>query len=845
MARLLRKTPPRQGEEEAPSGAWLEVREKFKHFKALLEANNRVLKLMSDLEEKAQGEYLFDTAYIRSSLDCLRQGIGEIANDMVALGGEKYRALHTQYRLILDRIDRRVPGAAAIPLDDFIIPLSEVGAERALSVGSKSAQLGEMKTRLGLPVPEGFAVSTWAYRHFIESSGLQERIDRRLRSLNVKQQEDLQRASREIQELFAATPVPADLAQALEDALADLLRRIRQPRVSLRSSAVGEDAHLSFAGQYATFLNIQPQEMVARYRDVLAGKYTPQAIYYLLSQRAADADTAMGVCCLEMIDSAVSGVVYTHDPLAPSADWMLVSAIYGLGKYLVDGTLTPDLYKVSRSEGKLLTSTPARKPVRLVLKTEGGVVGQVVPLELQNRLSLDDATVERLAGYARQVEQHYCSPRDIEWAIDGEGRLVFLQCRPLRVMECRDTQVDIDLSGRRVLARGTTLCPGAGGGKIYQIRTGGDWEGVPDGAVLVAAHPMPSLVTTLGKVAALVAEVGGTASHIATLAREFRVPMVAGVTGAGELKAGMMVTVDATSGSVYEGYDEELIAARRREGGAFEHMAIYDLLRGLLGDITPLTMLDPSRPGFTAENCRTLHDITRFAHQKGMEEMCGSARLASLSGGAARRLKSDIPLQIEILFLDRRSSDAIGGKWVDERVLDGTPMQAFWGGVREVGWHYVLPSGRTGPLATGVADGERQDYSTLSQAIISREYMVLSLRMGYHLTTVETMCCDEPEKNYIRIQQKGGGATLQRRIWRVRLLGDILSSLGFENRSEGDFLDAILPYQSCPANCDRLRQVGRLMILTKQLDMALSNEAMMEWYAKDIRRQMGIEATSG
>jgi pyruvate,water dikinase len=462
---------------------------------------------------------------------------------------------------------------------------------------------------------------------------------------------------------------------------------------------------------------------------------------------------------------------------------------------------------------------------------------------LQRRLSLEDAEVERLAGYAREILKHYRNPRDIEWAIDREGKLFFLQCRPLRVMECGARQTEMDTRGLQVAARGTTVCPGAGGGRIYQVRTSADLEGIPDGVVLAAAHPFPGLVTVMGRVAALVTEVGGTASHTATLAREFGVPTLAGVAGASEMAAGMMVTVDATDGVIYEGFCEELINARRREGKTFAHTAIYDMLRGLLSDISPLTMIDPSSSEFRAENCRTLHDITRYAHQKGMEEMFDSARLAGSGKGASRRLRSVIPLQVEVIYLDKELP--VGGErgWVAEEELESPPMQAFWGGIREQGWHNVLTNdtnGQGGSMATGVADGERNDFSTFSQAILSREYMVLSLRMGYHLTTIEAMCSDAPGKNYVRMQQKGGGASRERRMWRVKLLGDILAALGFDNQSEGDFLDAIFPYQECRVNLDMLKQLGKVTILTKQLDMALSNEAMVEWYGDDIKRKLGL-----
>jgi len=167
------------------------VQDKFTDFLEILDNNNRVLKIIGDMEEKSQGEYLFDINYIRSSLSEIRTGVRDIIDGMISLGGEPYAALKASYEKIDAEIDRILPESRPVEKDEFTIPFEELGHERAWSVGSKNAQLGEMKSQLQLPAPEGFAISAWAYRHFVDANQLRSRIDLLLRNGNSNRREYL------------------------------------------------------------------------------------------------------------------------------------------------------------------------------------------------------------------------------------------------------------------------------------------------------------------------------------------------------------------------------------------------------------------------------------------------------------------------------------------------------------------------------------------------------------------------------------------------------------------------------------------------------------------------------
>jgi len=455
------RTLSETGRREA-DGEFHALRDRFANFLALLEKNNQVLTVIADMEEKAQGEHLFDLNYLRASVADIQSGVDAIIGRLIALGGEAYEPLRARCRAIDAEVEALLAGQRPIPQDDYTIPFDALGRNRALSVGSKNAQLGELKGRLGLPVPDGFAISAWAYKRFVDANDLQARITQRISSIDIKQYDDLLRVSQEIRTMIEECPVPLDVVDAIWSSYAALIERASPRSVSLRSSAIGEDTLFSFAGQYSSFLNVRPDELVDRYRAVLASKFTPQAIYYFLSHALSESELAMSVSCVAMVDAVASGVAYSRDPVHPGEDAVLVSAIFGLGQYLVDGTLTPDLFRVSRADGAVLESRIARKPVRLVMHAEGGTVEEPVPDAEQQTPSIGLDHLRALARYAVRIETHCGCPQDIEWAVDRDGRLFLLQSRPLRIVQPEPAAPLPDLSGVPVICRGgLTVSPGA------------------------------------------------------------------------------------------------------------------------------------------------------------------------------------------------------------------------------------------------------------------------------------------------------------------------------------------------------------------------------------------------
>jgi pyruvate,water dikinase len=820
------------------------LQEKFSVFQELLENHNKALRVISQLEERHQKGRLEGFHAVWEDFVRIQEQVRETIERMIQLGGRQYDPLRDGFATIVRQIEGLLPGGRPAPEDDYVIPFSSLDRTRTFSVGSKAANLGEIKSKLGLPVPDGFAISAWAYEHFLKVNQLHERIKSLLTDVRIRRYEDLEIVGGDIRELVEFRDVPQDLAEAIYAGFEALSHRSKATRFALRSSAAEEDTSFSFAGQYVTFLNVRRDDLLDRYKKIIGSKFTPSAISYLLRHSLSEMELGMGVICMEMVDAVASGVVYTRDPLKPSEDYLLVNSIFGLGSYLVEGMLTPDTFHLAREDCTLLFSRAARKPVKLVMRPEGGIEELSVPPEDQTRPSINEEQLRRLGGFACKLEEHYGEPQDIEWAMNGEGKLFVLQTRPLKVLKPKIHIRIPDGCTPTILAEGgTPVCFGIGIGPIHHISSVEDMESVPEGAVLITPNPSPKLVAVMDRINALVTLVGGTASHLATLARELSVPTIAGLSSATDIPQGHHVTVDASDGIIYDGNHPEWVPEEKEEVATSLGSGLAeDVLNKFIAQITRLTLIHPGEEGFLLENCSTMHDILRYIHQKSMEEMFSTLTKTSHKDRIGLRLKTKIPLLINVIYLDK--DFAGGNRWLPEDEIDSLPMKALWDGILEEGWpSRPVPADLKGFLAVVGTDlkGERQpEFSENSYAFLSKEYMLLNLRMGYHFSTIEALVTPAPEKNYIRMQFKLGGAPLERRIRRVWLICELLRRIGFENFSQGDFLDTMIAYQKDSEILERLHILGRITILTKQLDLTLSSDERARWYLDEFLKKLGL-----
>ncbi len=811
------------------------LREKFQHFRSLLESNNQVLAIMADMEEKAAGDYLFDTAYLRTQVGRLGTQVATIIRELNQLTGQRYPELTRVHQEILTAILAELAAEPEIPPTPWVLPLCDLHRGLAPAVGAKMANLGEIANRLGLKVPPGFAVTAAAYRHFLEHAGLFQDLEKLLVQTRIDDLESLERISRDMQDLIRRASLPADLEEALKEAAAGL----GAPRLAVRSSAVGEDTGFSFAGQFRTLLNVKPSELPTHYREVVASKFRPRAVFYWKYQEFSLSQLPMAVGCLAMVPAEVSGIMYSRDPEEPDSPFVIITAVWGLGPYAVNGTITPDLYRVERTPPhRLREAKVSVKPAALRSLPDGGL--GPVPLSGDQAAApcLTPEQAAALAAIAVTLEGHFGQPQDIEWALDEQGEVVILQARPLRlsVPTFGEAALEPPLDLPPPLVRfGVRASGGAAAGRVFHLASEEEIKDIPPGAVVVARQPAARLVLVMDKISAIVTEIGGPTDHMSILAREFRIPTLVEVSGALEkLPPGEWVTVDADVGEIYPGVIQELLQRRQRTGKAMEDDPVRQKLTAILKKIAPLHLLDPGSPDFTPGACRTLHDITRFSHEKAMDAMFFLDVEEAVTATGVCRLQTVLPLNIFLLDLGgglRVSGQAA----VTEADITSRPFQALLRGFHhpEVRWAgQVAPDlrGFISVWANTMYDMGKAERGLggKSFAIITDRYLNFNSRLGYHFGLVDAYLSEERNDNYISFQFKGGAASADRRERRARLLGKILADLGFKVQLTGDLVQARLVKYSLEATEAMLEMTGLVMAFARQLDLALTSEAMVE-----------------
>jgi len=310
-------------------------------------------------------------------------------------------------------------------------PFTELRRTDEALFGGKSASLGEL-IAAGIPVPPGFALASTAF----QATGLSAAIDDRLTGLDVADLEALRSTSAAIAELVRATPVPEPVRAEVErryEALAP-----EAPPVAVRSSALGEDsAEATFAGQQESYLWIRGTERVCdAVRDCWASLYTPEAISY--RARMPSAEPAMGVAVQLMVDAAVSGVMFTCNPVNGDPSTVAVNASWGLGLAVVGGEVTPDEYRVSKVTREVLHRSVGPKEIEYVPDPDGpGALKVHVRPDRRDVACLDEERLGELVEVSRRVERHFDGHQDIEWAIargqpaGALGDLFMLQSRPV------------------------------------------------------------------------------------------------------------------------------------------------------------------------------------------------------------------------------------------------------------------------------------------------------------------------------------------------------------------------------------------------------------------------------
>jgi pyruvate,water dikinase len=458
----------------------------------------------------------------------------------------------------------------------LILWFDEIGKNDVPLVGGKTASLGEMTCKTKVPVPYGFALTADAYRLFLRENKLEDKIAKALsRWKDPNDTKTLQSVGAEIRGLITSASVPQELRRIIEESYLKLAahENVKNPFVAIRSSATAEDLpDASFAGQQETYLNIRGvTNVIQSVKECYASLFTDRAIFYRGQKGFDHMEVALSAIVQMMCFSESSGVMFTMDPTNGDESVVLVEGSYGLGEYVVKGTVTPDDYYVDKGTMKIIRKTIPTKTIMLARNENGGTDEKKVPDSLKDRQVITDDQIIELTKYALTIEQHYGRVMDIEWALDKQtGKLLILQARPETVWSLKKSPIEKPSTAqaspvveKKIILKGLPSSPGLGAGKAHVILTVDGVSDFQSGEVLVTQMTTPDWVPTMKKAKAIVTDAGGMTCHAAIVSRELGIPCITGTrTGTQIIPNGQEITVDAKMGVVYEGI---VIAAREAE----------------------------------------------------------------------------------------------------------------------------------------------------------------------------------------------------------------------------------------------------------------------------------------
>jgi len=714
--------------------------------------------------------------------------------------------------------------------------LSEVTDASEQEVGSKASALGEIRNKLGLPVPDGFVLTTEAYLRYCGLPLWQEIRDA-TRNFDPNDLPALRRVSEELRNRVMNCAVPRAIEVAIAGRSETLLKN--GGALAVRSSAKGEGGARTYAGQFLSVLNVPRDGAIHAYQEVVASRFSETALFYRLSTGLREVDSPMAVLFLPMLAARAAGIMYTRDPGDPKSKALWITAARGLGAEIASGRTPADMFEVSRSRPHSVVSRSiVPKDDQLVLQDGGGLARVPLLAGARDDPSIGDGHLHTLAEWGVSLEEHYRIPQDVEWVLDLNDRLWIVQSRPLANIEISPARSRAKSRVEPRLQGGRTVYPGQASGSAFLVDEIQRIGEAPPGAIVFIRKPSPEIVEIFPRIAGLVAEWGNITGHAASLLREFQVPSVFQMAGAFDhLTPGEPVSLDAVQTRVYPGI---LWPSGRREAPSRER---YGARKSdpIAARLLTLNLLDPAASNFRPAGCKSAHDILRYCHEKAIEAMF-EVNDHEFERGAAfgRKLRTTLPLNVMVLDLGGGlAAQLADARSVTPAEIVSRPFQALWGGIAHPGvsWTRETPasfSDLASVLGKALApnDNGMRPLGEKSYLLVADEYLNFNTRLAYHYSLVDACLSDVPGNNYISFRFEGGGSTHERRSLRARFLETCLLRYGFLVDRRTDLVNAW--FRKAPADqiAERLDVLGRLLACSSQLDMFMTSREVMNWFVK-------------
>ncbi len=812
-------------------------------FRSLLYENTKAVELITDIDLKLREGNFFGPD-IHNKIHELIDITGELVEKLNQLDYERHASLFNIHKKVSSRINEllgKIPTYKDIPL---CVTLDEVLPHYSSFAGGKAASLAKLRAHGGFNVPDGFSILVNACRYFLDEGGLSVKILKRLQPFLFQGKE----ITKELEEEIKREILSADMPNSLEAALKSMSARFfdQGKGLAVRSSALSEDGlHHSFAGQFTSVLNVVSfDKLKMAVKEVISSNFNARSLAYRVGAGMKPLDFNMAVLCIEMIEAEKAGVIFSMDPNDLKEETMLITALYGMGELVVSGASMADVYRPYRHEREdIFAESPAiaKKIKYLCLDPNGGLKEEDVPAKLQERPVLSKEEIRRLVNLGLELERVFNGPQDIEWAMDKEGVVWLLQTRPL-IMERHRAKSRFDFGKRSPIFQGALVTSrGIATGKVKKVKRRKDLDsGFSEPTILVLHRSLVDAAKVIGKISGVLVDFGNPADHLSCVAREYGRPMLVGLVNAMErLEEGQWITVDGEHGKVFVAEKKEIEKAvkeferehvpKEQKGEVPEEK---DSVLQQLKELTiKLNLTDAYGPTFSIMECRSLHDIVRYVHEKAVIAFFEAGdELLEETSGVVYKLESDIPFFLHIIDVGGGLVPEIKKKRsVTPDEIACKPFKALWQGISTPGLRWAGPPPVVGDVSSVVG---RWMSDTRSQRpigmpnylIIARDYLNLNARMDFHFTMVDTVCGFDPKENYVKFRFKGGGTTMKQRHRRALAIGEILERADFFTDVKADLVNAVFEYAPSNVIEEKLVIVGRLLGFTRLIDAAMYND---------------------
>jgi len=807
----------------APGQGLEEVRSLFAKFQRIQKHNTNVLELMAEMDRALGGEYIFDRAFLESSVRELSGHVYQVVYCLNAMSQNEYVALFDRYQSIKGVLDDILAGGVGPFGASLALPYSVLGVEMDPMAGALNVCLAEARNRLDIAAPDGFAVTVTGCSRLIEAIGTA-----------VAAGPHASRVGRRAAEI-TEIDFPPELAEAINYQVEALFDRHGGPvplTVRICSSAINSEP----------LTNVESKDLLDACRQALAG-------YLATAEEPEDGPVTLAVN--ETVSGYLAGwVSVVAKPGSPSG------GLYCITAWPVNAPDRKESFFLRRTYPfDLVESEIKAKPLGQPLYAGVNPLSFTPKGMYRGSALMGPSFLRSIAECAAAFERILGYPQNLGW-VRGDGeRPVIVNVSPASGLDGSGAMAwdsgDLLEGAEVMLTGGETVQMGIAAGPVVHVSES-ELDRFPYGAVAVARQASPRFSAIMRRASAIVTEIGASIGHLATIARELRIPAIFGADGAMErLPEGTEVTVDAGERTVYRGIVEPLLASRACSTELYPNDPEYVALRRLLRWIMPLDLIDPDSSAFTVDNCRTYHEIIHFAHERSIEELLKiQEHGAGLKSQYVRKLEIDTPIDIFVLDIGGGVSPEAGPRVrMDDIIskpflafLDGLSLKEVWGrdagslGIREI---------ISGFDRTFAAIMEPPEFSGKNHAILAENYMNVGLRLGYHYSVIDSYLSGNINQNYVYFRFAGGFADENHRRRRAELIRTILDQLSFKVTVKGDLVLGKLKLADNTEVISALKVLGELTGFTRQIDLSMDSENRVEQFARLFREKSRYAAPLG